>query len=174
MPNRVDIRTIKRQQKKKSDETFKDLKSALAAENKTIVRHLLEKFGKVEKLEEEDYDFEEPEEQTENEVKMEVEEETLEREETETKSDASEDEEEETEKRTEEKDENVHNRWTAGKSKPSEFDEDKAVIAEDFRIAFEERKRKQKETGTLNGWEECDIPDCFCKEELHGPGKQLF
>ena len=53
------------------------MKSALAAENKTIVRHLLEKFGKVEKVEE--FDFEETEEETENEVKMEAEEETTER-----------------------------------------------------------------------------------------------
>jgi hypothetical protein len=152
------------------EEIHKDLKSALAAENKTIVRHLLEKFGKVEKVEE--FDFEETEEETENEVKMEAEEETTEREETETKSDASEEEEEEEEKRQkEQKEETIHNNWTSGKFKPSDFDEDKPVVAEDFRIAFEERKRKQKEAGPLSGWEECDIPDCFCKEELHGPGE---
>ena len=68
---------------------------------------------------------------------------------------------------------NVHNRWS-GKFKINEFHEDKPVITDAFRKAFDERKRKQKEICLLNGWEECDVTDCFCKsEESLGPGKQV-
>ena len=67
----------------------------------------------------------------------------------------------------------VHNRWS-GKFKINEFHEDKPVITDAFRKAFDERKRKQKEICLLNGWEECDVTDCFCKsEESLGPGKQV-
>ncbi len=69
-----------------------------------------------------------------------------------------------------EHEENVHNSWS-GKFKINEFHEDKPVISDAFRKSFEERKRKLKDACLLNGWEECDIPDCFCKEELHGPGR---
>jgi len=54
----------------------------------------------------------------------------------------------------------------------NDFNDDKPFVADDFKVAFEERKRKQKEGGLLNGWEECDVEDCFCQleEEHHGQG----
>jgi hypothetical protein len=56
----------------------------------------------------------------------------------------------------------------------TDFNDDKPVVAEDFRLAFEERKKRQREAGLLNGWEECDVADCFCKEEPLGQGNHAY
>ena len=86
------------------------------------------------------------------------------------KDDEDEEEEASTAKVVEEKPENVHNSW-AGKFKVNEFHEDKPVILDSFLKVFEERKRVQRECGLLNGWEDCDVAECFCKEETQVPGK---
>ena len=191
----------------------KDLKSALAAQNKTIVHHLLEKFEKdggeataddhdvdddaddvgtkleelpeAKEVEDENVDKGEEEHNAEADVKSDQAEAEPGGNEASQSPDvddgddddhADDDEEMEHEGEPETNrvppiDELVHNPWSKRVKVNNDFNDDKPFVADDFKAAFEERKRKQREGGLLNGWEECDIADCFCKEEPLGQGE---
>jgi len=218
LASRVDIRVLKKQLKQKKSKAaaaaaqVQDLKTALAAQNKSIVHHLLEKLQKTgEKTvvtdddDEDDADADvgtKPEDGPD--VKDEVEDDDdVDQEEEEVKSGAlvdqgdaevdinepsqspvdedadddsvSDDDDEDMKQegapetnREPPKEELVHNRWSKRVRVNNDFNDDKPFVSDDFKVAFEERKRKQKEGGLLNGWEECDIADCFCKEEPLG------
>ena len=178
--------TPKDEPAKAQKESPKDLKSSLAAKKKSISHHLLEKFEKVVSAsdEEETEEAEQPlsVESSKLEIKddpdeeMEVARDASGNENVEDDDDEGSDEEEsEDEGEVEDvvrgfKDEIVHNSWAKKIKINHDFNEDKPVIADDFKAAFDERKSKQKDGGFLNGWEDCDLPDCFCKEEPHGQG----
>ena len=219
LASRIDIRVLKKQLKQKKSKAAaasaaqaKDLKSALEAQNKTIVHHLLEKFelaGKEATVDGNDADADEVDDDVRlkledvSEVKEEVEDDGVEQEgeddeatldgqgelvspEAEaSQSDVNEDDDDEDDddemkheitpesNREPPKEELVHNPWSKRVKVNNDFNDDKPFVSDDFKVAFDERKRKQKEGGLLNGWEECDIADCFCKEEAHGQGENF-
>lgn len=216
MASRIDIRVLKKQQRQLKSKAAvaaaqaKDLKSALAAENKSIVHHLLEKLQNVgDETASADDDVgadegQKPERQPE--VKEEAENNDDDQDEDGTtaevddkvvKDETDVDQKESSQcpvgvndndtadegvsdddnmegapetNRVPPKDELVHNPWSKRVKVNNDFNDDKPFVSDDFKVAFEERKRKQKEGGLLNGWEECDIVDCFCKEEPLGQG----
>lgn len=59
----------------------------------------------------------------------------------------------------------THNRNASSVSyRLADFHEDKPVISDSFKKSFEERKKHQNQHGLLNGYEECDVEDCYCRE----------